>query len=79
MIPEIVSVLYRGSPGLEIKLDRCIMHYWNHDVSIIFTLYDQYKARGTMPHPGGYLQQPKRLLDAFDLIAAYEAEAAEQK
>lgn len=75
--PEPVMVYYRGSP-LEIELHACPMHYWTQDLAIVFTLYDQYKTRGVMPHPGGYLQQPKRILDIFNLIDAYMAEAAEQ-
>ncbi|MEA3225401.1 MAG: hypothetical protein U9Q07_05580 [Planctomycetota bacterium] len=73
---KIMSVIYRNTP-YQMDLDKCYMKYVSPDVSTVLTLHDHFR-NGCMPFAGGVMDQPAVLLDAFNLVSLYMAEAGEQ-
>ena len=60
---------------MEITTERCPMAHVRNEPSIarVLNLYGMWES-GTMPHPGGSMNQSKVLMDAFGIINQCYAE-----
>ncbi len=73
--------MYVCYPGTDwaIDLHRCPMHYLTQDLGILFKLWDEYQAGRPIYGGAGFMDLPKRLVDAFTVLDHYMVEAAEKK
>lgn len=71
--PEPVHTIGDGA----MRFARCIGNYTSQSIYGVLAAYERYRSTGVLPYPGGLLDQPNKVLEAFDEIGAHDAEQAE--
>jgi len=51
--------------------ERCPVHYYDNDIKTLRYLYANYRYKNILPFSGSPIEQPKVLIEAFNMIDYY--------